>query len=601
MLSGGRRPVGGGGNGTPHGESLSRNQLLGRRNGNSLEVGVTYVIPYNRGTVGAAEIALVATATNELSKGGWVNVSFDNSAWECDYDIDTNRITAMRDNRDNEVRGQNIVDTFPWGMTAVNRNTVNNAATLNYTAGNFNDNVIDSGAVINATSGNFERNKIGQLANVTIDGTDFRNNIVENDATINSTSTGDIEQNTFGNLCNVTASGTSNIDECSISGDANVTLSNAGSIIEVSVQKGTLNVTGGSLQYSEVGNNSTVTISSGSNIGNTFGNDTTYNQAGTGTIRYSKLRGNSSWTNGNTNIEDVDCWNTSVNTTGSSGTIYYSRFHNSSLSGLTNVASLTIQYSSVENNSSFSANNATRVYFYQSQLVNFGRIIQSAGTQLDCAYTGCRDYGYIQVTAGRLYANYCTVANVSYVQHTSTGTNRIERTQVLTQSRALFNNTATGCRIYYCQITSGAYMQHRNASVNCYIYYSTASDQSQLYTRDSTNARIYYCSATGAGILYSQGNTTTHYIYYCTATARGYVVALNNTAVVRLYSLHASSVAQIRLQNTAANSNLYYSSVAAYYYAYITLTGGTRSALHGYGRRSYTVTNPPNGSYVQNF
>ncbi len=617
MLGGGRRDTGSGG-GTPHGESITRAQLLSKRNSNSLEVGVTYLIPYSRGTIGSAEISLVATATNELAKGGWANVSFDNSAWECEYDIDANRMTAMQDNRDNEVRGQNIVETFPWGNTAVNRNTISNAAVINYTAGNFNDNVIDSRARVTINSGNFERNNIGQEANVAVTSSDFRNNVIESDATVTATTTGDVEQNLFGNACTATISDSANLDDSRIRNQSTVNLSgtsqmtntvtsravvnltNAGQSLYNNIDRSTVNISGGNLQSTVVESNCTVTITIGVNVGNNFSNDTTVNQVGSGYIRYSHIAGNATLTNGNTNIEDVDCWNTSINTTGSSGGIINCRFHNATLTAR-NVVLLDLQYLSMENASSFSVENAQRTYVRYTQLSGAARLLQSAGTQLDCDRLNIFSSGYVQVTAGRLYASYSTVMNNSYIQHTSTGTNRIYSTVVSNNSRALFNNTVDGCRIYYCQINSGAYMQHRDASVNCYIYYSTSTDQSQFYTRGSTNARIYYCSATGAGILYSQGNTTTHYIYYCTATARGYVVALNNTAIVRLYALHASSVAQIRLQNTTVNSNLYYSSVAAYYYAYITLTGGTRSALHGYGRRSYTVTNPPNGSYVQNF
>lgn len=111
-------------------DPMTRSQLLALRNSNGLEVNCHYTISdYNRANVGTAEIILHAISENVLSMSVHVNTTFDNSGWVGKYDIDTNRITSLEDNRGNKVHGQSgaEVDRFPWGNVFWRETTIDNA------------------------------------------------------------------------------------------------------------------------------------------------------------------------------------------------------------------------------------------------------------------------------------------------------------------------------------------------------------------------------------------------------------------------------------------------------------------------------------------
>lgn len=376
----------------------------------------------------------------------------------------------------------------------------------------------------------------------------------------------------------------------------NAILNYTGGTVDQNTLKANSNTTvsGGTFSENTVGEDATVTITSGSNYENVFGASTVYNQVGTGYIRYSTIEGTNTWTNGNTNISNVESYNSTVNTTGSAGTISNSLFNRAYLQNMQNIASLTITDFDITSYGQVSANGATRLYLYRGSN-NGSRILTTGASRLDASYTNLQGYSYLQSTNGSDFrVSYAELTSGGYARNITGNLNYLSRVNIESNSNMRFDGSANNCRIYYSSAVAGATIYHTGTSNGCYIYNGSADGASQIYTTGSTNARIYYSTANSRGRIYSQNNTATHYIYYCHAAASGYVFMINNTGSMRMYSISASSQSIARLQNSTANGNWYYSSVDAYFYAYITRNGGTSSGLFGQGRRTQTITNPVN-------
>lgn len=502
-------------------------QLIALRNSGGLKTECHYVITdYNRANVGAAEIFLHAVNENSLSIDCHIKTSFDNLAWSGTYDIDTNRITSLKDNIGNNVFGQNSVDSFPWGVPSVSENEVRYGI-LDYTSGSVTENYIGSSARLDADGATIAQNRFEQSSNTRVVSGTFQDNIV--------------------------------------SGDANVT------------------------------------ILSGLNIENKFGTSTTYNQVGSGYIRYSKIDGNSSIINGNTNINNSTFESaTTFNSTNSTGNVANSTFCYGRIN-VQNIPDLTLSQITIYS-AEVSGNNAARLDLYRSAATSSGRFLVSSGAQLDCSYSEARNFGYIQCTAGSLVANYSEVSSYSYISHQSTGTNRVDRCQVSSNSNIRFLNTCTGGRIYYCSVRSNSSLYQNGTSQNCYHYYNDVNSNAQMYIQNGVNARHYYNNCNSFSYIRQYGTGSGQsFIYYCNASARGYIEHLNIDALIRFYSVSSSSQSIVRQTGGTVNANLYYSSFSAYYYALLSLTGGTRSGLHGYGRQNFNGMPASNGSGARNW
>ena len=116
-------------------EPMTQAALRNLRNAGGLEVGCSYTINnYSRGCLaGLVEgITLTATANNSLSMDADINTTLDTVDWHGVYNIDTNRITHLEDDRGNKVwsRVGNQVDLFPWGKSTWYGVTVDNVAAL---------------------------------------------------------------------------------------------------------------------------------------------------------------------------------------------------------------------------------------------------------------------------------------------------------------------------------------------------------------------------------------------------------------------------------------------------------------------------------------
>lgn len=582
-------------------EPMTRNQLLALEG--SYRTECHYVINnHDRGTVGPALIMLHATDANTLSMNVSVQTEHDDMAWLGVYDIGADRFRHLRDNVRNEVTGQATIESFPWGTAGVVNNVVHNA-TVTYTAGTFSGNHIETDAIViingnqftdnrigpeanvnyTSTTGNFYRNTIGNESNITVSGGDFTENVVDSDASVNSSTTGDVDHNEFGSLAAIVVTGAANVDTCIVKQGSNLT------------------VNGGSLTDTTLDQDAQVILYGGNNYENHFGTSVIFSQVdGTDAfIRYSTFNGTTTWVNGQVNLSNVDSYTATVNTTGSVGAISNSGFNRATMSAMQNVPDLTITDCQVTSYATFTITGADEFYIYRGTVSDGGRIIVSAGATFKSSYPNVNSYGYIQVLQGELVTNRCNVSSSSYIQQNSTGTNQALNCTTSSNGYIRFLNETDGCRVYYSSAMDGGKIYHSGAGKNNYIYYSTATSNGSIYSIDSDTARIYYSNASGNGWVYSQGNTSTHYLYYNNANAGGRVQMLNCDGS-RMYSVSAESTSICRLQNSPAAGRLYYSSVTAYYYLYVTLSA-TRSAIHGYGRKTNTVTDPSSGAPTENF
>ncbi len=470
--------------------------------------------------------------------------------WDSVIDWNAHQIEEIYDSvNDNRVKGSGVVRTFPFGNANVQNNDISEG-TFTYTGGVFDNNTAED-ADFNITGGNVQSSTFAAESNLTISGGSVDNIEMETNANLNIAN-GSINDSTLANESNTV-------------------------------------INGGQVGDTYVGQDSSVTINSGSHLQNSFEQISTYNQTGTGTINDSVLSRNSNVQGGNVNITDSEISDTSLNMNGSTGTFDSNHVSSAVLTSLQNIPNLFIQFNTINDRSSISANGATQLRSYSNNLSSYGRIIASAGTITLIEESEISSNSYIQNISGTLDVDHTEVTSTSYI-YNANGVNLVQNTNISAQSRVRFLNTSTGNRVYYSVINSGSLIEARGASINNYFYYNRASGLSAIYTQDSSNARMYYNTADATGSIYSLRNSATHYMYYNSTQSRGYVYAESHNNTFRMYANNANSVSRIRMRGTGGN--LYYNSATAYYYMYITRNGGTSSGLFGQGRRSFTVTNP---------
>lgn len=593
---------------------MTRATLIALRNSSSLKKDCHYVItdPSPNGTLQAQKILLHAVDANTLS-GCYIKVAHDNTAWNGSYDIDTNRVEYIHDHlRNNKVTGNAAIIIFPFGVASVSGNEVHSGAILTYNSGTVTNNTINSISRVTVNSGTFRDNTVANESTVTISTTNaveenkitgrgtltvtgaaaFARNNVTSQARVNTSRT--CYRNDFTTYSNSILSGAGQLNDSQIADESTLTMSSTIST-EHLVMRNNASLTisnASSFSSSTISEDSVVTIVAGQNYNNHVEGRSTYRQVGAGTLRHSRIDNKSSVTNGDTALINITVKNTSsINTTGASGDLSRSTFDRTTVTA-TNCPQLFLRDSTFEAGASVTATNAARLYFYRGSVNSAGRILLGAGARIDSNYSNISDLGYIEssVSGGFLTVNYSTVKGLSYIRNITANAHSVDRCHVSSGSRISFEGNSSGCRAYYSSATGGSSLYFTTNSQNCYMYYVTASSIGQVYFQNSRTGRIYYSNATSYSYIRSINNTNTHYLYYCNADSRGYVQTLTNGGVTRMYAVNAEARSIAELRNS--RGNIYYSSFSAYFYAYITRSGGTSSGLFGQGRRSQTITNP---------
>lgn len=246
-------PEGTGGGGITCEPPMTRTELIALRNASGLSKDCHYVInDYTRvTTVGDAQILLHAVDVNVLSQTAMFDTIHDNTAWDGRYDIDTNRITELRDDIENIVIGEDTVDAFPWGNANVTRNYVSES-TLNYvtTDGTFSSNQISGPVIVDAQGASFVQNTVSGSSQATTSGNatcannlftgqtnvtfisgNNSDNEFRNDSIYNQVGTGTINLSTVGGAGNVVTNGNTLLSQCNLFSTAFNTTGSSGSII----------------------------------------------------------------------------------------------------------------------------------------------------------------------------------------------------------------------------------------------------------------------------------------------------------------------------------------------------------------------------------
>ena len=593
---------------------MTRADLRALRTVGGLSKDCHYVItdPDVNGNLGLQKVLLHAVDENTLS-GCYLFTTHDNTAWNGTYDIDTDKVEYVHDHlRNNKITNNATIVIFPFGNGLVYNNEIHAAARVVYNGGAFNNNTLNSLARVTINSGTFrdnlvswestnvtisttgvvEENEITSRATLTVTGTaSFARNVLSSQARVNTSK--NTYRSNFTSYVNANMSGAGSVEDSDFHNESSIQITTSSNVHQVSVKGiSRLTMSGNSqLYHTTINDNSQVTFTTASNYNNTIQGRSTYNQVGTGHLRYVTIDNYSSVTNGNTNIQqsNIDS-NTSINTTGASGDITTSSLSRATINAQ-NVPQFYLRESEVTSLGSINCNNSARVYFYRGSLSSYGRLDVRTGSRVDSSYATVTSNSYIQstISGGFLTVNNTQITGASYVRNTTGNTNAVSNCFVGGQSTMRFDGDATGGRIYYSSATGGSSIYQTTGSVNCYMYYMTGSSVWQIYSQNAVNLRMYYGNATSFSYIRSMNNPTTHYMYYCNADARGYVQMLNNVGVSRMYAVNATSqsIAELR----GSTGNLYYSSFSAYFYAYVTRTAGTSTWLFGQWRRSAAITN----------
>lgn len=101
-------------------EVMTRGQLLALRNAGNLDMSCHYLITKSgNGCLGDVVIELHPVDVDKLSTQANIHTTHDVEAWQGRYDITSNTIEELKDDRGNQVSGttQTEVNAFPWGNT----------------------------------------------------------------------------------------------------------------------------------------------------------------------------------------------------------------------------------------------------------------------------------------------------------------------------------------------------------------------------------------------------------------------------------------------------------------------------------------------------
>jgi len=602
-------------------------------------------------------IVLHAVTPTSLSMDVSVLTPHDTHSWDAIYDIGTNQFKKVYDNLFNEVTGIATINTFPWGETAVQRNTVKNSV-FNYTAGNFNDNEISDASVTIESGTN--NNNIFKNGIYTQQGTG-----TINFSTVNGNSnvrTGDVNiiNTTFTNASSLYTTGsTGSIAQCNFNRFYGINTQNIGTLALLDSDfsgYSSFNSTGASLLritrnnftdygrifqaagtsltmiYGEVRGNSYVDLNSGTLTSNEmYINNQSYiryDRSGASLVdnmiiengSYFRMEGSSTKSATNNRISTGSSIRTAdVSLVGNNVYNYSNITAYGSSVGIINYVDLS--------GSIMTAYNVPDLSIQRTTGFSYGRFLFSNAGVVKVLGATASDYGYFQITAGRSGTfNYSSVSNAAYnrsrngelvvqytdtkngahIDHNSTGTNTVNYSDLAASgSRIYFENSSTNNLISQVTVRGSGYVRLRGSSNGVQHSNNSFTSVGIADHNNSVGGLVRNCNFTSSSKLYDYDNPSTHYFYYCNGGSSAEISQRNNTGETRFYSLDASSQSIIRY--TTSSGNYYYSAMSAYYYQLTTAATGTKSGLFGIGRFSNTIANPIKtnintiNNYIDNF
>lgn len=139
----------------------TRSQIAALASSDRLIPGCTYSITdYSRGCLDTEveSITIEAVSVDNFSQDAHILTTFDAEAWDGRYNIGTNRILELQDNRGNRANGQSgvEVDRFPWGDPQITETEVDRA-----------DLICDCDIVVRVLNSNFHTDSYTDLTGAT--------------------------------------------------------------------------------------------------------------------------------------------------------------------------------------------------------------------------------------------------------------------------------------------------------------------------------------------------------------------------------------------------------------------------------------------------
>lgn len=608
------------------------------------------------GTLLASVISLHAVSPTSLSMDVSVLTDHDTHSWNAIYDIGTNQFKKIYDNLFNEVTGVATINTFPFGNTAVQRNTVKNSV-FNYTAGSFNDNEISDSSVtiLSGTNNNnvFKNVIYNQQGSGTINFSTLSNNcnIRNGDVNIVSTtftnatvlymtgSAGSIAQCNFNrfyataaqNIVSLKLLDTNFSSYSSFSSTGAALLSITRNDFESYGRTSQASGTSLTMNYGQVRGNSYVDLNTGTLSSNElFINNQSYiryDRSGASLVdnmviengSYFRMEGSSTKsatnnkisTGSNIRVGDVSLLGNTISAYSniaaydSSGVINYVDLSGSTMTA-NGVADLSIQRATGFSYGRFLFANAASVKAIGITANNYGYFQVYAGKKGTFNYSSVSNAAFNRVRNGELTVQYTDTKNSAYIDQNSSGINTVNYSDLAASgSRIYFENSATDNLISQVTVRGSSYVRLRGTTNGVQHSNNTFTSAVAIDHNNSTNGHMRNSNFTSSARLYDYDNSSAHYFYYCNANSNGEISQRNNTGETRFYSLDASSQSIIRYTNSSGN--YYYSAMSAYYYQLTSGASGTKSGLFGIGRHSNTIANPIKtnintiNSYIDNF
>ncbi|SFJ58382.1 hypothetical protein [Olleya namhaensis] len=608
------------------------------------------------GTLLASVISLHAVSPTSLSMDVSVLTDHDTHSWGAIYDIGTNQFKKVYDNLFNEVTGVATIKTFPFGNTAVQRNTVKNSV-FDYTAGSFNDNEISDSSItiLSGTNNNnvFKNVIYNQQGSGTINFSTLSNNcnIRNGDVNIVSTtftnatvlymtgSAGSIAQCNFNrfyataaqNIVSLKLLDTNFSSYSSFSSTGAALLSITRNDFESYGRTSQASGTSLTMNYGQVRGNSYVDLNTGTLSSNElFINNQSYiryDRSGASLVdnmviengSYFRMEGSSTKsatnnkisTGSNIRVGDVSLLGNTISAYSniaaydSSGVINYVDLSGSTMTA-NGVADLSIQRATGFSYGRFLFANAASVKAIGITANNYGYFQVYAGKKGAFNYSSVSNAAFNRVRNGELTVQYTDTKNSAYIDQNSSGINTVNYSDLAASgSRIYFENSATDNLISQVTVRGSSYVRLRGTTNGVQHSNNTFTSAVAIDHNNSTNGHMRNSNFTSSARLYDYDNSSAHYFYYCNANSNGEISQRNNTGETRFYSLDASSQSIIRYTNSSGN--YYYSAMSAYYYQLTSGASGTKSGLFGIGRHSNTIANPIKtniniiNSYIDNF
>lgn len=252
--------------------------------------------------------------------------------------------------------------------------------------------------------------------------------------------------------------------------------------------------------------------------------------------------------------------------------------------------------------------NADAIDFDNCSVDDYAKIY--ASTSVRMRLSGCRaeSNGYFQTSGnGELVATSCNVSGGSYIRsrngvltatnavtdsgatidHFSSGSNTVTNVKLDTAGRIYFGETVTGTLVDSSSAAANGYIEMRgNSGANTRVH-RTQTRAGRITVRDSTGARVWYSTVESASSFIAVTACPGIFCYNLGMHSYGRCDFLGGrTGQINGYE--CNSTGYLRVQGGAGN--LFHSSSVAYFYTYVTnQTGGSKQALHGYGRQTYTI------------